>query len=196
MKSASRIRRFPSAQDGLRAMAERAPQAEALAVSWMEWVRPLATRVYGLRRKRFFRNEFQPFGASADNAAPNKAEGWRRDNPEHRETFRQKRDIDGVLVAAGNKFLGAVERIDEIVTIGFGREGRTFRRFFGHDREGTAETRQTVRDDRFRRLICRGYRGTIRLSADAPAKRSPDSVGRGNTDLGERVQRIGIVGWV
>ena len=51
MKSASRIRRFPSAQDGLRAMAERAPQAEALAVSWMEWVRPLATRVYGLRRR-------------------------------------------------------------------------------------------------------------------------------------------------
>jgi cell division protein FtsB len=51
VKSASRIRRFPSAQDGLRAMAERAPQAEALAVSWMEWVRPLATRVYGLRRR-------------------------------------------------------------------------------------------------------------------------------------------------
>jgi cell division protein FtsB len=32
-------------------MAERAPQAEALAASWVESVRPLATRVYVLRRR-------------------------------------------------------------------------------------------------------------------------------------------------
>jgi cell division protein FtsB len=51
VKNVSRIRRFPSAQDGLRAMAERAPQAEAMAVSWMLSVRPLATRVYALRRR-------------------------------------------------------------------------------------------------------------------------------------------------
>jgi cell division protein FtsB len=47
----ARIRRFSSAQDGLRAMAERAPQAEALAESWVESVRPLATRIYALRRR-------------------------------------------------------------------------------------------------------------------------------------------------
>jgi len=51
VRDLSRIRRFPSAQDGLRAMAERAPQAEALAASWMLSVRPLATRVYVLRRR-------------------------------------------------------------------------------------------------------------------------------------------------
>jgi cell division protein FtsB len=51
VKDLSRIRRFPSPQDGLRAMAERAPQAEALAASWVERVRPLATRVYALRRR-------------------------------------------------------------------------------------------------------------------------------------------------
>lgn len=51
MKNLSRIRSFPSTQDGLRAMARRAPQAEALAASWMESVRPLATRVYALRRR-------------------------------------------------------------------------------------------------------------------------------------------------
>ncbi len=51
VKEVSRIRRFPSPQDGLRAMAERAPQAEALAVSWMELLRPLVTRVYALRRR-------------------------------------------------------------------------------------------------------------------------------------------------
>src|SRR5271155_2786279 len=51
VKEISRIRRFPSPQDGLRAMAERAPQAEALAASWMESARPLGMRVYGLRRR-------------------------------------------------------------------------------------------------------------------------------------------------
>jgi cell division protein FtsB len=51
VKDVARIRRFPTPQDGLRAMVERAPQAEALAASWMLSVRPLATRVYGLRRR-------------------------------------------------------------------------------------------------------------------------------------------------
>jgi cell division protein FtsB len=51
VKNISRIRRFPSPEDGLRAMAEKAPQAEALAASWMLSVRPLAARVYALRRR-------------------------------------------------------------------------------------------------------------------------------------------------
>src|ERR1700677_4554790 len=51
VKDNSRIRRFPSPQDGLRAMAERAPQAEALAASWMEVARPLGMRLYALRRR-------------------------------------------------------------------------------------------------------------------------------------------------
>lgn len=51
VKGLAKIRRFPSAQDGLRAMARRAPQAEAAAASWIETVRPLAMRVYGLRRR-------------------------------------------------------------------------------------------------------------------------------------------------
>jgi cell division protein FtsB len=44
-------RRFPRPEDGLRAVVERAPQAEALAASWIEWARPLGTRVYVLRRR-------------------------------------------------------------------------------------------------------------------------------------------------
>ncbi|MFZ0276834.1 MAG: septum formation initiator family protein [Candidatus Sulfotelmatobacter sp.] len=51
VKDGPRIRRFPSPEDGLRAVVERAPQAEALAASWMLSVRPLATRVYVLRRR-------------------------------------------------------------------------------------------------------------------------------------------------
>jgi cell division protein FtsB len=51
VKNLARVRRFPTPQDGLRAVAERAPQAEALAASWMLSVRPLATRLYVLRRR-------------------------------------------------------------------------------------------------------------------------------------------------
>ncbi len=51
VKDLAKIRRFPSPQEGLRAVAERAPQAEALAVSWAESFRPLAARIYALRRR-------------------------------------------------------------------------------------------------------------------------------------------------
>ena len=51
VRGVSKIRRFPSPHEGLRAMAERAPQAEALAVSWIEMIRPLAARIYFLRRR-------------------------------------------------------------------------------------------------------------------------------------------------
>lgn len=51
MKTFSTIPRFPRPEDGLRAMVERAPQAEALAASWIEPARPLALRIYALRRR-------------------------------------------------------------------------------------------------------------------------------------------------
>jgi len=51
VKPLSRIARFPRPEDGLRAMVERAPQVEAFAALWIERVRPLATRVYALRRR-------------------------------------------------------------------------------------------------------------------------------------------------
>ena len=51
VKNPGRTRRFPSPQDGLRAVAERVPQAEALAASWVEMVRPAFTRLYALRTR-------------------------------------------------------------------------------------------------------------------------------------------------
>jgi cell division protein FtsB len=45
------MRRFPRTEDGLRAMAERAPHAEALVASWIEWARPTGLRIYALRRR-------------------------------------------------------------------------------------------------------------------------------------------------
>ena len=51
MKPFSKITRFPRPEDGLRAVVDRAPQAEALAASWIERVRPLVSRIYALRRR-------------------------------------------------------------------------------------------------------------------------------------------------
>jgi|ERR1700722_2143625 len=51
MKPLSRMTRFPRTEDGLRAMVERAPQAEAFAAIWIEKMRPLAMRIYGLRHR-------------------------------------------------------------------------------------------------------------------------------------------------
>jgi cell division protein FtsB len=56
VKRFSEISKFPRTPDGLRAIVDRAvvnraPQAEAFAVSWIERVRPTMTRVYESRRR-------------------------------------------------------------------------------------------------------------------------------------------------
>lgn len=51
LKSIGRIRKFPTPEEGLRAMVNRAPQAEAFAESWLLRVRPVLMTIYGLRRR-------------------------------------------------------------------------------------------------------------------------------------------------
>ena len=51
MTPISKIAKLLSPEDGLRAVVERAPQAEVLALSWIERVRPIAREVYTLRRR-------------------------------------------------------------------------------------------------------------------------------------------------
>ena len=51
IKGFSKIPKMPRPEDGFRAVVERAPQAEALAASWIERARPFATLVYKLRRR-------------------------------------------------------------------------------------------------------------------------------------------------
>jgi hypothetical protein len=46
-----RMPRMPRPEAGLRALAERAPQAEAMAASWIECVRPTLMQIYALRRR-------------------------------------------------------------------------------------------------------------------------------------------------
>lgn len=47
----SKFGKFPSPEDGFRAVVERVPRAEELAASWIERVRPFFTSVYVLRRR-------------------------------------------------------------------------------------------------------------------------------------------------
>jgi cell division protein FtsB len=51
MKRLAKIARLPRREDGLRAVAERAPQAEAMVASWIEVLRPYANWLYSLRRR-------------------------------------------------------------------------------------------------------------------------------------------------
>jgi cell division protein FtsB len=51
MRGVEKIRRFPNPHDGLRAISERAPQAEMLVASCIERARPLAVVLYALRRR-------------------------------------------------------------------------------------------------------------------------------------------------
>lgn len=51
VKHFSHMAKFPRPEDGLRAVVQRAPQAMALAVAWMERSRPVWIRAYTLRRR-------------------------------------------------------------------------------------------------------------------------------------------------
>ncbi len=51
MKRFFSIHRIPRPEDGLRAVVERAPQAEAFAASWIERARPTVMLLYALRRR-------------------------------------------------------------------------------------------------------------------------------------------------
>ena len=51
MKPVRKIAKLLSPEDGLRAVTERAPQAEILALSSIERLRPFASQVYTLRRR-------------------------------------------------------------------------------------------------------------------------------------------------
>jgi cell division protein FtsB len=51
LKQFPKVRAFPKPEDGLRAMVDKAPQAEAWAERWMEKSRPFRSAVYGARRR-------------------------------------------------------------------------------------------------------------------------------------------------
>ena len=51
LKQIPKMRTFPRPEDGLRAVVEKAPQAEAMAERWLAKFRPLRSALYGARRR-------------------------------------------------------------------------------------------------------------------------------------------------
>jgi cell division protein FtsB len=51
VKDFPKISRFPRAEDKFRSVVERAPQAEAIAASWIARMRPMFTGFYLMRRR-------------------------------------------------------------------------------------------------------------------------------------------------
>jgi cell division protein FtsB len=51
LKNVLPIRRLPNPEEGLLAIARKAPEAEAWAISWIERLPPFAVQVYALRRR-------------------------------------------------------------------------------------------------------------------------------------------------
>jgi cell division protein FtsB len=51
IKNLAGLQRIAGARDGLRAVAQKAPQAEALAASWISRLRPIFLRAHSLRRR-------------------------------------------------------------------------------------------------------------------------------------------------
>ena len=73
--------------------------------------------------QRFALAKRQPFRAAADDAAPDQPERGRADDAEQRRSVGHQRQIDGEFVAAGDEFLGAVERVDQEEAFLIGQRG-------------------------------------------------------------------------
>ena len=79
--------------------------------------------------------QFQLLGAAADHAAPQQSLRRRGDNAGDRNAMRDDGDIDGEFVAPGEKFFGAVERIDEDEARLEVERAGVCDAFLGHDRD-------------------------------------------------------------
>src|SRR3954468_15683871 len=109
--------------------------------------------------------ERQPFRAAADNAAPDQPERGRADDAEQRRPVGYERQIDGEFVAAGDEFLGAVERIDQEETFLIGRRGLRGA-LFRQRRYAGRHPGKAVGDDSVGRQIGLRYRRSVGLAVD------------------------------
>src|SRR5579872_2476273 len=108
------------------------------------------------RGRRALVAERHALRALPDDATPNQIRGWRSDNAEYRNACRDQRDIDGELVTSGNKFAGAVKRIDQEInlTLKAGVSPRLLGpSLLGNDWNVGRKPFEILQDDRFRRMI-------------------------------------------
>ncbi len=114
----------------------------------------------------------QPFRAAAHQPAPDKSERRCADNAEQRRPVGHQREIDRKLVAAGDKFLGAVERIDQEEAAAV-RRLRQFDALLRQGRDLRNEPRQTFGNDPVGGEIGFRHRRSVELAVD-PHRRPVD----------------------
>ena len=122
------------------------------------------------------------FGAAADQPAPYQSERRRADDAKQRHPVGHQREIDRELVAAGDKFLGAVKRIDQKKAGAIGRVG-TMQALLGERGDRGKQTRQPIGDDAIGGQIRLGHRRSVGLSVDrhgAPIHRKNRGTGPGD----------------
>src|SRR6185436_20987960 len=107
----------------------------------------------------------QPLGAAADDAAPDQPERRRTDDAKQRYPVGYQRQVDGEFVAAGDEFLGAVERVDQKEAVSIGQRG-LLGALFRQRRYVRNQSRETCGDDAVGRQIRLRYRRSVGLAID------------------------------
>lgn len=128
-----------------------------------------ATRRAGAGVNRFHQGRVgakrYPLGATTDDAAPDQPQRRRADDPEQRRATGHQCQVDGEFVAAGDEFLGTVERIDQEEAVLKGQP-RLSGALLGKRGYVRGQPRQAFGDDAVGREIGLRYRRSVALAVD------------------------------
>ena len=129
-------------------------------------------------------------------AAPEVAALGRRDHAGDRRAVADNGDIDGVLVAPGNEFLGAVERVDQDEAAVERRHLALGDGFLGHHRHARQDLRQPFQDRGLGGLVGGGHRRLVALEPvrDAARRDVENDRGGARDDFRECIQHGGGLG--
>ncbi len=107
----------------------------------------------------------QPLGAAADQPAPDQAERRRADDPQQRRPVGDQSEIDREFVAAGDKFLGAVQGVDQEEAAAE-RQACEAVALLGDGRNSRQQPRQALADEAVGGEVRLRYRRSVELAVD------------------------------
>ena len=93
------------------------------------------------------------------------------DHAEPRRAADDQADIDRIIVAAADEFLGPVERIDQEIGVAMRRDPPRRDFLLGDHRNARRGAGQRVEDDRLRRAVALRHRRLVGLGLDLEARR-------------------------
>ena len=119
--------------------------------------------------------------------------GRREDHAEVRRAVADQADIDGIIVAAADEFLGAVERIDQEIGVAVGRNSARGDFFLGDHRHAGRGAGQRRQDDQLGRAVGFGDRRTVAFVSTSNPRRTISRIAspgfaRGVRDLVEKLR--------